>query len=420
MLNKISIDLFVKKTYKDDLYINNNGNLLKDILSENKHKKSLSLKIERKKNLKTLFEEITNDKTKSTKSESFEKDSIDDTEHSSKSQNNTDDLKRPVKRALSLSCNNLIKIEPIDSSIEEPKRNISDDESEKMNRELNKPDKKYLEKLKKDNIDFSNNMKNIFNNIGNITRYKSDKSIEENKEESEFLLKCYIKSENIRKVYYSKLLLNRVWIPLNDSQRHNNLIIFDWDDTLFCTSYLENKYNISVNENIKINENEKLNLLKLEEKVFKILHLAINSGDTYIVTNSSEGWVNYVTNIFYPLVYKFLINSNKIKIISARKLYENEYPNNQSFWKLATFINISKLYNKNVLTNIMCFGDSNLEIEAINRISPLFKESYIKAIMFMQNPNILQLNKQLKLCLNEFTKIHSLVKNISIKVIKKD
>ena len=79
MLNKISIDLFVKKTYKDDLYINNNGNLLKDILSENKRKKSLSLKIERKKNLKTLFEEITNDKTKSTKSESFEKDSIDDT-----------------------------------------------------------------------------------------------------------------------------------------------------------------------------------------------------------------------------------------------------------------------------------------------------------------------------------------------------
>ena len=210
MLNKISIDLYVKKNYKDDLYITNNGNLLKDIISENKRKKSLSLKIERKKNLKILFEEFTNGKTKSTKSESCEKDSIDDTEHSSKFQNNNEDSKSSVKRALSLSCHNLMKIESIDSSIEEPKRNISDDESEKMNRELNKPDKKYLEKLKKNNIDFSNNMKNIFNNIGNITRYKSDKSIDENKEESEFSLKCYIKSENIRKVYYSKLLLNRV------------------------------------------------------------------------------------------------------------------------------------------------------------------------------------------------------------------
>jgi len=228
----------------------------------------------------------------------------------------------------------------------------------------------------------------------------------------------------IRNDYYNKLYSKNYLQNINSNEKpkpkYNSIIIFDWDDTLFCTSYFENKYNISVNENIKINENEKLNLLKLEEKVFKILHLAINSGDTYIVTNSSEGWINYVTSIFYPLVNKFLINSNKIKIISARKLYENEYPNNQSFWKLATFINISKLYNKNILTNIMCFGDSNLEIEAINRISPLFKESYIKAIMFMQNPNILQLNKQLKLCLNEFTKIHSLVKNISIKVIKKD
>lgn len=227
-----------------------------------------------------------------------------------------------------------------------------------------------------------------------------------------------------RNDYYHKLYSKNYLQNINSNEKpkrkYNSIIIFDWDDTLFCTSYFENKYNISVNENIKIDEKEKLNLLKLEEKVFKILHLAINSGDTYIVTNSSEGWINYVTSIFYPLVYKFLIKSNKIKIISARKLYENEYPNNQSFWKLATFINISKLYNKNILTNIMCFGDSNLEIEAINRISPLFKESYIKTIMFMQNPNILQLNKQLKLCLNEFTKIHSLVKNISIKVIKKD
>jgi len=119
-----------------------------------------------------------------------------------------------------------------------------------MNRELNKPDKKYLEKLKKNNIDFSNNMKNIFNNIGNITRYKSDKSLEENKEESEFLLKCYTKSENIRKVYYSILLLNRVWIPLNDSQGHNNLIIFDLDDTLLPTSFSPHKNKIELDNKL--------------------------------------------------------------------------------------------------------------------------------------------------------------------------
>ena len=243
----------------------------------------------------------------------------------------------------------------------------------------------------------------------------------------------FINNENLkkkdvretRKNFYDKLYSKNYLQNINSyneapKRKYNSIIIFDWDDTLFCTSYLEDKYNISNNENIQINEQDKINLIKLEEKVFKILNLAINFGDTYIVTNSSEGWVKYVTSIFYPLVNKFLFDSNKIKIISARKLYENEYPNFQSIWKLATFIDISKLYNNNVLTNIMCFGDSNLEIEAINRISPLFKESYIKAIMFMQNPNILQLNKQLKLCIKEFSKIHSEVKNISIKVIKKD
>ena len=414
MLNKISIDLFVKKTYKDDLYINNNGNLLKDILSENKHKKSLSLKIERKKNLKTLFEEITNDKTKSTKSESFEKDSIDDTEHSSKSQNNTDDLKRPVNRALSLSCNNLIKIEPIDSSIEEPKRNISDDESEKMNRELNKPDKKYLEKLKKDNIDFSNNMKNIFNNIGNITRYKSDKSIEENKEESEFLLKCYIKSENIRKVYYSKLLLNRVWIPLNDSQRHNNLIIFDWDDTLLPTSFLLYKNKIELDN--KLSEKDQAKILKLEQSVKNLLTLSLSKGDVYIITNAGEGWVEESAKTYYPNIKEIL---EQIEVISARKDFEAKFPENSKLWKINAFLDLKKRLNDTLITNIICLGDSIFEMEAGKILAANFIHAVIKTIKFKENPKPEELNKQLNLVLNQFNSIFTSSKNLTVRVEKK-
>ena len=46
-----------------------------------------------------------------------------------------------------------------------------------------------MEKLKKNNIDFSNNMKNIFNNIGNVNPFKSEKNSDENKEEGELSLK---------------------------------------------------------------------------------------------------------------------------------------------------------------------------------------------------------------------------------------
>ena len=414
MLNKISIDLFVKKAYKDDLYITNNGNFLKEIISENKPKKSLSLKIDRRKNLKTLFEEFTNDKTKSTKSESCEKDSIDDTEHSSKSQNNNEDLKSPVKRALSLSCNSLIKIEPIDSSIEEQKRNISDDESEKMNRELNKPDKKYLEKLKKNNIDFSNNMKNIFNNIGNITRYKSDKSIEENKEESEFLLKCYIKSENIRKVYYSKLLLNRVWIPLNDSQRHNNLIIFDWDDTLLPTSFLLYKNKIELDN--KLSEKDQAKILKLEQSVKNLLNLSLSKGDVYIITNAGEGWVEESAKTYYPNIKEIL---EQIEVISARKDFEAKFPENSKLWKINAFLDLKKRLNDTLITNIICLGDSIFEMEAGKILAANFIHAVIKTIKFKENPKPEELNKQLNLVLNQFNSIFTSSKNLTVRVEKK-
>ena len=414
MLNKISIDLFVKKTYKDDLYITNNGNLLKDIKSENNHKKSLSLKLERKKNLKTLFEEFTNSKTKSTKSDSCEKDSLDDTEHSSKSQNNNEDLKGSVKRAISLSCNNLIKIEPIDSSIEEPKRNISDDESEKLNRELNKPDKKYLEKLKKNNIDFSNNMKNIFNNIGNITRYKSDKSIEENKEESEFSLKCYIKSENIRKVYYSKLLLNRVWIPLNDSQRHNNLIIFDWDDTLLPTSFLLYKNKIELNN--KLSEKDQAKISKLEQSVKNLLTLSLSKGDVYIITNAGEGWVEESAKTYYPNIKEIL---EQIEVISARKDFEAKFPENSKLWKINAFLDLKKRLNDTLITNIICLGDSIFEMEAGKILAANFIHAVIKTIKFKENPKPEELNKQLNLVLNQFNSIFTSSKNLTVRVEKK-
>ena len=414
MLNKISIDLYVKKNYKDDLYITNNGNLLKDIISENKRKKSLSLKIERKKNLKILFEEFTNGKTKSTKSESCEKDSIDDTEYSSKFQNNNEDSKRSVKRALSLSCHNLMKIESIDSSIEEPKRNISDDESEKMNRELNKPDKKYLEKLKKNNIDFSNNMKNIFNNIGNITPYKGEKNFEENKEDSEYLLKWYTKSENIRKVYYSKLLLNRVWIPLNDSKRHNNLIIFDWDDTLLPTSFLLYKNKIDTDN--KLSEKDQAKINKLEQSVKNLLSLTLSKGDVYIITNAGEGWVEDSSKKYYPNIKEIL---DQIEVISARKDYEEKYPENSKLWKINSFLNLKKRLNETLITNIICLGDSIFEMEAGKILAANFIHAVIKTIKFKENPKPEELNKQLNLVLNQFNSIFSSSKNLTVRVEKK-
>ena len=414
MFNKISIDLYINKTYKDDLYITRNRNLLKNVSSEKKHIKSKSNKIRKSKNLIIFFEEYMNEKTKSSKSESCEKDSIDDTDHSSKSHNNSEDLKKPIQRAFSLSCNNLIKIEPVDSSIEEHKKIISDDESEKMKRELDKPNTKYMEKLKKNNIDFSNNMKNIFNNIGNITPYKSEKNFEENKEDSEYLLKWYTKSENIRKVYYSKLLLNRVWIPLNDSKRHNNLIIFDWDDTLLPTSFLLYKNKIDTDN--KLSEKDQAKINKLEQSVKNLLSLTLSKGDVYIITNAGEGWVEDSSKKYYPNIKEIL---DQIEVISARKDYEEKYPENSKLWKINSFLNLKKRLNETLITNIICLGDSIFEMEAGKILAANFIHAVIKTIKFKENPKPEELNKQLNLVLNQFNSIFSSSKNLTVRVEKK-
>ena len=165
------------KLPNDDSRIIKNTKLINIIKLEKKPKKYNSFNIKRKISIEYFSEEMIEEDSKN---ESNDKDSIDDTDHSSKSQKNNDFLKKPKKRNTSHSSNSLLNIGEIEGPIEEIQRNnISDDESEKINMEIHKSNKKFFENLKKNNIDFSNNMKNIFNNIGNISPFKNEKIFEE-------------------------------------------------------------------------------------------------------------------------------------------------------------------------------------------------------------------------------------------------
>jgi len=412
MIHKFTPYKYPIKLPNDDSRIIQNRKLINIIKLEKKPKKYNSFNIKRKISIEYFSEEMIKEDSKN---ESNDKDSIDDTDHSSKSQKNNDDLKKPKKRNTSHSSNSLLNMGEIEGPIEEIQRNnISDDESEKINMEINKSNKKFFENLKKNNIDFSNNMKNIFNNIGNITPFKNEKVSEENKEENDFLLKCYIKSENIRKVYYSKLLLNRVWKPLNDSQRHNHLIIFDWDDTLLPTSFLIYK-NVICNEN-KLNEKDQIKINKLEQLVSNLLTLSLSKGDVYIITNSGEGWVEESTKKFYPNIKDIL---DKIEVISARKDYEKKYPNDTKLWKIGAFLNLKNRLNEDLITNILCIGDSVFEMDAGKILAANFIHAVIKTIKFKESPKPEELNKQINLVLNQFNSIFNSSKNLTVRVEKK-
>ena len=221
-------------------------------------------------------------------------------------------------------------------------------------------------------------------------------------------------SEGIRKVYYNSLINKGIWN--NNQKKYNTLFIFDWDDTLFCTSMLS-PYGY-FDDNMRIDEVQMNAIAQLEELVYKLLSKTISKGDTYIITNSEEGWVEYSSERFFPRIFKDLIP--KIKIISARELYEKQFPCNSKMWKVMAFNNLIHKYYLNLPTNILCIGDSFNEIEAGKNLATKFPNSFIKTIKFREFPKIEELMKQLSLVIGKFDFICNTCKNWSIRVEKKD
>ncbi len=244
----------------------------------------------------------------------------------------------------------------------------------------------------------SNNFENNYNNI-----FQSD-----------YELQFYRNGEEIRNSYISKLICKKVWTPSIKDKTHNTLILFDWDDTLLCTTFLTK--NGVYDENLILTDKEKEKVAKLEFSVLRLLNLAIEKGNVFIITNAGQGWVEYSAEKYYPSVFKVL---KKIKIISARGEYERQYPNDSRMWKIQAFLNMQKEFNSNLVTNIICLGDSFIEIEAGHILASKFNQAFIKTVKFRESPKPEELNKQLTLVADQFDSIYKSIKNLTIRVEKK-
>ena len=223
----------------------------------------------------------------------------------------------------------------------------------------------------------------------------------------------------LNKLYHFKPPFSKINININNQikRKYNSIIFFDWDDTLLCSSFLSKIGLFDDEQTKKINlKLIKEQLSKLENNVFKVLSISIKYGDTFIITNASEGWVESSARKYLPNIIKLF---NKVKIISARTAYENQFPNDNKLWKLAVFRDIANFYNKNIVTNIISFGDSDIENDAAVKVSSLFEECFIKTIKLKEDPKIEDMIKQLDLISKQFNYIHSSTRNIFLSVEKK-
>ena len=224
-----------------------------------------------------------------------------------------------------------------------------------------------------------------------------------------------LKSKKIRDSYYHKLIIKNQWNPFKKDKIFNNLFFFDWDDTLLCTSYL---ISIGALEDVEINQKDKEIFSNLDELVYKLLLKTINLGFVFIITNGAPGWVEYSSVKYYPKSAKLLKN---IKIISARGLCEKKLPGDVRQWKTNAFkyaIDLIEI-KKNIPTNILCFGDSIIEMEASYNIKEYFFNAYLKTIKFKETPSQIELEKELKIILTQLDPILTNFKNLSIKVTRK-
>jgi hypothetical protein len=172
------------------------------------------------------------------------------------------------------------------------------------------------------------------------------------------------------------------------------LLILDWDDTLFPTSWIEAQ-NLSLAADNFASEAQNALLEEMAERASLTLQVAKSFGTVVIVTNAEHGWVELSCQKFMPTLVPVL---EDIKILSARSQWECQGVAQPSAWKLLTFHGEIDLFfggvaaagllnNGGPRRNIVSVGDSLYEREALIRVTDRFPNSWAKALKLMEKPS---------------------------------
>ena len=187
------------------------------------------------------------------------------------------------------------------------------------------------------------------------------------------------------------------------SLKSNNIIIFDWDDTLCPTTVITSSIFNQITpimksiSNLVIDYNKKE--LEILDKVnVQLLNTALSNSTVAIISNADDIWIKKTGEDFLPLTFSFIINNN-IPIISARKFSLQKNIKNHHIWKDFTFHHyLLNEFNNNNINTILSIGDSILEQRALENFSKFLKlhnkSIYSKTIKYIDKPNIESLIKQ--------------------------
>lgn len=212
----------------------------------------------------------------------------------------------------------------------------------------------------------------------------------------------------VRMRFLQKLSYEKVWLPkVQRAPPHQTVIIFDWDDTLLCTSFLKQLQGAPL-------PREVVPVLKaIETSATDLLEQALGLGHTFIITNAASGWVEQSAFEHFSNLRPVL---DRVHVVSARSRYESEYPNKVSLWKTKTFLDIQKQLGSEVIGNLVSLGDSCFEMEAAFAMGQEFEQAVVKTIKFLSCPSPESLARQLELVSRQFTSIVGSARNLRVRM----
>lgn len=219
--------------------------------------------------------------------------------------------------------------------------------------------------------------------------------------------------DTARLSYMHRLAQSQVWAPRAiRPPTHQTLIIFDWDDTLLCTSWLHLAEEKGMLPHTMANEQ----LEGIEREVTKLLELAKKLGHVFIITNAMEGWVEYSAKRWVP---GLMASLEGVPVISARSRFESMFPEDVSQWKTSAFFQVKEQLPNDIVTNLVSVGDAKYEMEAVHAISKGFDAALVKTVKFQETPTPEELFKQLELVNKQFQRIVLNGRNLKIGLERK-
>jgi len=199
-------------------------------------------------------------------------------------------------------------------------------------------------------------------------------------------------------------------------------VVLDWDDTLLCTSFLNLHEEAGAEHPAVV-----AHLRAIERAAVELLERSLQIGQTSIITNAVEGWVEHSAALYIPGILPLL---KRVKIVSARNQFEELFPLEPGRWKSEAFLDIQQSLDPERTTNIISIGDSPLEMDAAQELGLALDAAFaargrsaraalVKTVKFRERPTPEELRKQLELVIQKFERIVESPKGLKIVLERK-